>query len=67
MFCTGYKDDDGNYINIGDILISEYGGEFEVVVDEDGDIYCMMNIAEEHSCREIPYALNNGYGWRKKC
>lgn len=61
---TGYYDDNGNAINVGDKLKSKYGYEVIVVSDNEGysgKLVCDNN----HSCKNISYALNNGEGYTK--
>ncbi|MCK9574743.1 MAG: hypothetical protein WC979_03195 [Candidatus Pacearchaeota archaeon] len=61
---TGYIDDNGNQIFTGDRLKSEYG--YEVTVVKDGNDYVGKLIcSKSHSCKDIPYSLNNGKGYKK--
>lgn len=58
---TGFYDDNNQPILVGDTLKSEWGYEFVVVNDSDhysGKLVCDDN----HSCKDIPYALNEGSG-----
>lgn len=56
------KDDNGNIINIGDKLKSEYGYEVIVYKSEDGELSGKLVCDDSHSCKNIPYSLNNGKG-----
>lgn len=61
------KDKHGNIINLGDILISDYG--YSVIVMEyhsTHDWYGRLICDPDNSCVNIPYALNNGHGYTKK-
>ena len=61
---TGYYDDANRPIFVGDKLKSEWG--YEVIVVNDGDDYSGKLVCDKnHSCRNIPYALNRGQGYRK--
>ena len=63
---TGFFDEEGSAIFVGDILLSEY--EYTVTVcfdEEDNSFYGSLNCEIGHSCRDIPYALNNGKGYLK--
>ena len=62
---TGYLDDNNNKIYIGDKLKSEWGYEVIVTMDEDGDYSGTLICKENHSCKNIPYALNEGKGYTK--
>ena len=62
---TGYNDDNGSKIFIGDKLRSEWGYDVIVVKDEDGDYTGKLICDENHTCKNIPYALNNGNGYAK--
>lgn len=63
---TGFIDEEGNAIYVGDILSSEYGYTITVCCDkEDNIFYGSLNCEIGHSCRNIPYALNNGHGYIK--
>jgi len=63
---TGFYDDNNKQILVGDKLKNEFGYEVIVVIDEDGDyigkLVCDDN---KHSCKNIPYALNEGKGYSK--
>ena len=59
---TKLKDDNNNPINIGDILQSEWGYKVVVSVDDDGDLYGKLVCDDNHSCKDIPYSLNEGRG-----
>lgn len=58
-------DSKGNTINIGDKLKSEYGYEVIVYKSEDGKLSGKLICDDNHSCKDIPYALNNGKGYTK--
>ena len=61
---TGYYDDNGIAILVGDKLKSEWG--FDVIVYKDGYNFSGKLICDEnHSCRDIPYSLNEGEGYKK--
>jgi hypothetical protein len=62
---TGYFDDNNKPIYVGDRLKSEWDYEVIVVKDEDGDYSGKLVCDEDHSCKNIPYALNKGKGHRK--
>ena len=59
------KDELGNVINIGDILESKWGYCVLVEMGEDNELQGKLCCKEEHSCKNIPYALNNGEGYIK--
>ena len=54
------KDDEGKDIFIGDKLRSKWGYEVIVAEDEFGDLYGKLVCDDNHSCKNIPYSLNNG-------
>lgn len=61
---TGYYDDNHEPIFVGDTLKSEWNYKVIVVKDEDG--YSGKLLCDDrHSCKNIPYALNNGKGYIK--
>ena len=62
---TGYFDDDNKPIFVGDKLKSEWDYEVIVVKDEDGDYSGKLVCDDNHSCKNIPYALNKGKGYSK--
>lgn len=63
---TGFFDEHGSAIFVGDILLSEYGYTVTVCLDEDDNsFYGSLNCEINHSCRDIPYALNAGKGYIK--
>ena len=62
---TGYFDDANNPIFVGDKLKSEWNYEVLVVKDEDGDYSGKLVCDNNHSCKNIPYALNKGKGYSK--
>ena len=57
---TGYSDDNGNMICVGDRLKSKWGYEVIVIQDKDGDYLGKLVCDEDHPCKDIPYALNQG-------
>ena len=61
---TGYYDDGNKPIFVGDKLKSEWNYEVIVVKDESG--YSGKLVCDDnHSCKNIPYALNKGKGYSK--
>lgn len=61
---TGMFDDNKNPIFVGDTLRSEHG--YDVVVSElDGDFFGKLICEDNHTCKDIPYALNGGKGYLK--
>ncbi len=61
---TGYYDDNDNAIHVGDKLLSEWG--YKVIVSEyDGDYAGDLICDATHTCKDIPYALNEGVGYTK--
>lgn len=61
---TGLFDDNKNPIFVGDTLKSEHG--YEVVVSElDGDFFGKLVCDDNHTCKDIPYALNRGNSYTK--
>lgn len=62
---TGYFDDNGKSIYVGDRLKSEWG--YEVIVEMiDGEYVGKLVCDENHSCKDIPYSLNMGRGYYKQ-
>ena len=59
---TGYLDDNGEPIFVGDILESEWKYQVVVQESEDGDFYGKLICEDSHSCKDIPYSLNEGAG-----
>jgi len=60
---TGYFDDNNHPICVGDKLKSEHG--YEVIVFKDSDdasYYGQLVCDNSHSCKNIPYSLNEGKG-----
>lgn len=59
---TGYLDDFGKPIFVGDKLLSKWG--FQVVVIEEDNTYSGKLVCDDnHPCKNIPYALNKGNGY----
>jgi hypothetical protein len=59
---TGYLDDNGEPIFVDDILESEWKYQVVVQESEDGDFYGKLICDDSHSCKDIPYSLNEGAG-----
>jgi len=62
---TGFLDDNNKPIFLNDKLKSEWGYEIIVNVDSDGDYYGQLVCDNNHSCKNIPYSLNEGKGFLK--
>ena len=62
---TGYYDDVNEPIFIGDELKSEWNYNVIVVKDENGNYNGKLICDNNHNCKDIPYALNNGKGYIK--
>ena len=62
---TGFHDDANNPIFVGDELKSEWNYMVIVVKDEDGDYSGKLVCDDNHSCKNIPYAINKGKGYCK--
>ena len=63
---TGYHDDQGKKIYLGDTLRSEHG--YDVIVirgDKPGEFWGKLVCDDKHSCKDIPYRLNKGEGYTK--
>ena len=60
VFCN--KEKRCKYV-VGDILKSEDEYYVRVCKNKDGDLYGSLVCEIGHSCRDIPYALNNGIGY----
>lgn len=60
---TGLKDDNGIPIFLGDTLLSKYKYQVVVEIRENGDYYGRLVCKDDHSCKDIPYALNGGRGY----
>jgi hypothetical protein len=62
---TGFYDDSNKPIFVGDRLKSKW--DFEIIVKQykDGDFYGKLVCEDNHSCKNIPYALNKGKGYNK--
>jgi len=66
QYSTGFFDTKGNLIREGDLLLSENGYTVFVYWDEKAHEWCgALNCPIGHSCRDIPYDLNNGKGYTK--
>ncbi len=59
---TGYFDDNGDPIFVGQKLKSEWNYEVIVCKSDDGSFYGQLVCDDNHSCKNIPYALNDGMG-----
>lgn len=64
---TSFYDDNKQPILIGDKLKSEWGYEVIVVKDEGGGYSGKLICDDKHSCKNIPYALNEGKGYKIIC
>ena len=62
---TGFYTDNKQPILVGDKLKSEWGYEVIVVKDKDGGYSGKLVCGANHSCKNIPYALNKGKGYSK--
>jgi len=63
---TGMYDDNNKPIYVGTTLKSEWGYEIIVIKDSDGSYTGKLVCDDNHSCKDIPYALNNGQGYKIK-
>jgi hypothetical protein len=64
---TGYFDDNGQSIYVGDRLKSKWGYEVIVANEKiDGEFVGKLVCDENHSCKDIPYSLNMGMGYYKQ-
>jgi len=61
---TGYYDDNNNPISVGDQLRNWFGYDVIVAVDKDGSFYGKLVCDEDNSCKNIPYSLNKGKGYK---
>lgn len=61
---TGYYDDNNNPIFVGDQLRNHFGYDVIVVVDKGGSFYCKLVCDEDNSCKNLPYSLNKGKGYK---
>lgn len=59
-----YFDDNNNEITLGDTLNSEWGYKVIVKKEKMGDWYGQLVCDKRHSCKNIPYALNGGKGYK---
>lgn len=62
---TGFFDDTNKPIFVGDKLKSEWGYEVIVIKDEDGGYSGKLVCEDSHSCKNIPYDLHEGKGYKK--
>ena len=62
---TCYFDDANKPIFVGNRLKSKWGYEVIVVKDESGGYSGKLVCDDNHSCKNIPYALNKGKGHSK--
>jgi len=62
---TGYYDVNRNEIFVGDTLESEWGYDVIVKKDDEGNYYGQLVCDDDHSCKDIAYALNEGKGYNK--
>lgn len=62
---TGYYDDNKEPIFVGDKLKSKWNYEVIVVKNEDGTYHGKLVCDDNHSCKNIPYALNKGKDYIK--
>lgn len=62
---TGYYDENKARIFVGDRLKSEWG--YEVIVEREDEYHYFGKLVcdDNHSCRDIPYSLNEGKGYTK--
>ena len=58
---TGFYDENNKPIFIGQTLKSEWNYEV-IVCNNDGDYYGKLICDDNHSCKDIPYSLNEGKG-----
>jgi len=58
-------DDNGNEIQLGDILDSVWGYSVTVRMGKDGVWEGKLICEPDDPCSGIPYALNNGVGYTK--
>jgi hypothetical protein len=59
---TGFYDENRSKIYLYDKLRSEWNYDVIVHKDENGDYYGKLVCDKNHSCKDIPYALNSGKG-----
>jgi len=62
---TGFFDDNSQPIHVGDTLQSEWNYKVIVIKDSDGDYTGKLVCDDNHSCKDIPYGLNDGKGYIK--
>ena len=63
---TGYSDDNGNPIFVGQKLESKWGYEVIVCKSDEDAYYGQLVCNDEHSCKNMPYDLNEGKGFTIK-
>ena len=56
-------DINGNLIEVGDTLKSEWDYDVTVYLHEDGYLQGKLVCKDDHPCKDIPYDLNNGKGY----
>ena len=61
---SSFQDKNGRDIYAGDILVSDDDFFVSVEEDKDGYFYGSLISGIDHPCRNIPYNLNNGQGYR---
>ena len=57
MKTTNQKDKNGREIFVGDMLECDHGYMI-TVIEDNGDFYGKLLCEPNHSCADIPYALN---------
>lgn len=62
---TGIVDAHGNAVYAGDVLQSNDGYAVIVKRADDGSFYGKLVCDADHSCKDIPYALNDGKDYVK--
>jgi len=61
---TELYDEDKQPIYLGDKLLSKWGYEV-IVIESDGEYVGKLVCDDNHSCKEISYALNKGNDYSK--
>jgi len=62
---TGLYDEDNQPIYLGDRLENEWNYVVIVRTFDGTEYYGELVCDEYHSCKNIPYSLNNGQGYKK--